>query len=104
MKNIDLKTETEIQKEIMDYLTLHGWEVYRMNSGTRAGTKLHKPGTPDLMIQKNGTTIWIEVKRPGEKPSVIQKKRHEEIRANGFKVFVVTSLDELLSYSTHAKT
>lgn len=101
MKAIDLKTETEIQKEIMDYLTLHGWVVYRMNSGRRAGTRLHDTGTPDLMAQKNGITIWIEVKRPGKKPTKAQLEAHQKIRDNGFKVYVVTSLKELLSYSTH---
>ena len=97
------KTETEIQKEIIDYLTQHGWDVYRMQSGRVSGVRLHKKFTPDLMALKNGVTIWIEVKKPNEKPTEGQRKRHEEIRKNGFKVFVVDSLEALLQYSNQRK-
>lgn len=89
-------TETEIQKQIIDHLTKQGWMVFRMNSGSRAGTRLHKKGTPDLMAQKDGETIWIEVKKPSGKLSPDQLKKHKEIRANGFIVIVAFSLQDVI--------
>ena len=87
-------TETEIQKQIIDYLKLSGWDVYRMNSGRKGGVTLHKKGTPDLLAMKKGLTIWVEVKQLGKKPTDIQIRRHEEIRQNGFNVFISTSLKQ----------
>lgn len=98
---IDLKTETEIQKEIIDYLKSIGFDVYRMNSGRKGGITLHTPGTPDLMAQRNGLTIWIEVKQPGKKPTKIQLKRHKEITENGFIVIVATSVEETQKHLKH---
>jgi Holliday junction resolvase len=100
---MDHKTETEIQKEIMDHLKSYSWDVYRMNSGRISGVRLHKKGTPDIMAQKDGVTIWIEVKKPNEIVPDHQLKDHAEKRNNGFKVFVVTSLEELLSHSNQSK-
>jgi hypothetical protein len=93
------KTETEIQSEITKYLEKNGFRVYRMNSGRVGGVRLHPTGTPDLLAMRRGISIWIEVKKPGEEPTGDQKRIHKELRADGFKVYVVCSLEELLSYS-----
>ena len=97
------KTETEIQKEIREYSESFGWDVYRMQSGRKGGVRLHKKSTPDLMAQRKGKTIWIEVKKPGEEPDEDQLERHEEIRANGFVVLVVCSVEKLRRCSTNGK-
>jgi hypothetical protein len=46
-----------------------------------------KSGVPDIMGSLLGTAMGIEVKRPGKKPTPIQKKRMSEIaRTNGLAV------------------
>ena len=55
--------------------------------------KLVSPGTdgmPDRMILLPGCRIgFVEVKAPGKKPRALQVKRHEQLRALGFPVFVL---------------
>ena len=56
-------TESQIQKQIIDYLRTIGAIVFRMNSGsTRHNVKLAPPGTPDILAVLRTQTIWIEVK------------------------------------------
>lgn len=92
------KSETEIQAEIVKALIQFGYEVFRMNAGRKGGIKLHPNGTPDLLAQRKGHSVWIEVKRPGEEPTEDQLKRHKEIRDNGFPVYVFHSVDEMMEY------
>jgi len=51
-------------------------------------------GMPDrLILLPGGRLAFIEVKAPGCKPRPLQVRRHEVLRALGFKVFVLD--DEL---------
>ncbi len=97
------------QKRIIEYLTLRAWIVERMNSGkipAKYGTKtryihLHTTGTPDVQaIRKaaNGFTevLYVEVKRPGEKPTEEQQAQHERLREQaGARVIVATSWEDV---------
>ena len=101
--------EKVAQKQIMEYLTLRGWVVERMNSGkipAKYGTKtryisLHRTGTPDIQALKkspNGYTqvLYVEVKRPGEKPSEEQLAMHDVLRDKaGARVIVATSWEDV---------
>lgn len=88
-----MKTETEIQSEIREYLQLCGWTVYRMNSGRKGGMLLHRKGTPDLLAMRKGKSVFIEVKRPGYKPTKDQVEEHKRINDNGFAVVIADSID-----------
>ena len=61
--------------------------------------KLMSPGTdgmPDRMILMPGCQIgFVEVKAPGKKPRPLQVKRHKELRALGFPVFILDSSDQI---------
>ena len=61
--------ESEIRKEIMDYL----WYIKKIDSRlTHAGQIIPvNDGIPDIMgmFPGNGRTLGIEVKRPGEAPT-----------------------------------
>jgi len=101
--------EKVAQKQIMEYLTLRGWVVERMNSGkipAKYGTKtryisLHQAGTPDLQALRkapNGYTevLYVEVKRPGEKPTEVQLAQHERLREKaGARVIVATRWEDV---------
>ena len=101
--------EKVAQKQIMEYLTLRGWVVERMNSGkipAKYGGKtryirLHTTGCPDVQALRkapNGYTevLYVEVKRPGEKPTEVQLAQHERLREMaGARVIVATSWEDV---------
>ena len=51
-------------------------------------------GCPDLLILKDGKTIFCEVKRSGGVVSELQKYRQNQLIGNGFKSFIVFSLED----------
>lgn len=58
--------------------------------------KLVSPGTtgvPDRLCLKAGRAVFVEVKAPGLKPRPIQRRRMSQLRAQGFTVLVVDSVD-----------
>lgn len=50
-------------------------------------------GIPDLMAMKEGKTMFIEVKQEKGVLSELQKLRIEQIRKNGFEVFIWTDFN-----------
>lgn len=77
--------ESDIQRQIIDYLESLGWYVVKIIQTT-------KNGWPDLQAHKNGHTIFIEVKTAKGKVSELQKYRHEQLTNHGFFVIISTSL------------
>lgn len=58
--------------------------------------KLVSPGTtgvPDRICLKTGRVVFVEVKAPGKKPRPIQRRRMNQLQAQGFTVLVVDSID-----------
>ena len=53
-------------------------------------------GMPDrIVLLPKGRLAFVEVKAPGEKPRPLQLKRHRELRALGFMVFVLDDLERI---------
>jgi len=87
--------ESEIQKQILDYLTLKRIFHYRQNSGafvfTETGThkrrffKAGVLGAPDIICVINGQYVGIEVKAPKGKMSDHQKAFQQVLEAAGGK-------------------
>lgn len=51
-------------------------------------------GVPDrIVLLPHGKIAFVELKATGKKPRALQVKRHEELRALGFKVYVVDSYE-----------
>ncbi len=89
-----MKSETKLSKAIREQLEKCGFMVERIQSGSvrvRGGRmQLASKGTPDLhLVGLNG---WLEVKRPGEEPSEVQLRWHEQARGRGARVAVVESV------------
>ncbi len=61
----------------------------------RGGATMMIAGLPDLCIVLEGRAIFVEVKRPGGKPTKLQEHRMQEIRNAAGVCGVVTSLEEL---------
>lgn len=93
--------EQDIQNAILDTLARLGVFALRLNSGaikTQHGGMVRgcPAGTPDILSIINGAAVFFEVKRPGKKPTPIQEAMHERLRQSGARVYVVTSVDDLL--------
>lgn len=53
-------------------------------------------GVPDrLVLMPGGKMCFMELKAPGRKPRPLQVRRIKQLRALGFKVFVVDGKEEI---------
>lgn len=114
---MDTIPEKAIQSQIMGVLRYNGFYVQRMNSGgirmpytfrrgARAGSTKSNfirgtdPGTPDVMafkvIDGHIKLFFIEVKRPGNEPTFLQKSKMEQLTDHGAICFVATSVDDVV--------
>lgn len=61
--------------------------------------KFTSPGTagvPDrIILMPKGVIAFVEVKAPGETPRKIQLKRHRQLRALGFRVYVLDNPEQI---------
>jgi len=77
-----------------------GWLVWKMQI-------IGKRGCPDRwhFRRDHPKPVIIEYKKRGEKPDGIQRKRHDELRGQGYEVHVVVDHDharKLLKLGAHA--
>jgi len=76
--------ESKIQAKIIKRFTDEGYFVIKL-------IKTNKNGIPDLMILKDGKTIFIEVKKPMVgKLSKVQEYRIKELKEYGFETLILT--------------
>jgi hypothetical protein len=90
-------SETEIQREILEWLGQQGFLVWRNMSTTAHNhrrSKFHKLGLPDIFLVVNGIFIGIEVKKPGGVVSKAQVSFGDDLERNGARYFIVQSLFE----------
>lgn len=60
-------------------------------------------GVPDrIVILTLGRFCWVELKAPGKRPTVLQMRRHAELRLRGHKVVVLDSIDAVDAFVTEA--
>ena len=82
--------ENIIQRKVSDYFKTNGWLVVKIIQCTLNGW-------PDLQAHKNGKTIFIETKAEKGIVSPLQFYRHEQLIKQGFEVYVIHNLNELLN-------
>lgn len=58
------------------------------------GSQYSLAGIPDVLCVRGGRAVWMEAKRPGEKPTRIQMRRMEELTSAGCPCAVITSAGE----------
>lgn len=100
-------SESDIQKQIIEYLNLKGHYVWRNNTG---GTPyiykgkqrfIHygKKGSSDILgVAKDGKIIAIEVKRPGNNLTPEQTWFLGEINGRGGYGIFAYSLDDVIRF------
>ena len=53
-------------------------------------------GVPDrIILMKNGTVAFVEVKQKGKKPRPLQELRMKQIRRLGFKVYILDEKEKI---------
>lgn len=79
-------TEQKIQKKIIDKLESEGNYVIKL-------IQTNKNGIPDLLVLPPSCgAFFIEVKRPGGKPSKLQEYRMKELSNHGIECTVKDSV------------
>lgn len=84
-----LESEKRLEAELFRRVKLMGGHALKFSSHTETGY-------PDrLVLMPGGKVYWVELKSEKEKPRLLQKIRHDELRSLGFKVFVIDTMDKL---------
>ena len=79
--------ESVIQSKIVNEAKKNGYIVLKV-------VKCNMNGYPDLTLFKDNKTIFIEVKNEKGIQSELQKYVQKQLEKEGFKYFLVRSLDE----------
>lgn len=98
--------EREIQQQVIDYLLLRRFRVLRQNTGAlRIGRRLVRfgqPGSADLLVilpalpdLPRAGLAAVEIKRPGNRPTVLQRAWLDDMTSEGVCCWVVSSVDEV---------
>lgn len=82
--------ESAIQNKIMKALLLKGAVVNKTIG-------MSKAGWPDIIGVYKGYFIGVEVKRPGQKATMLQEFKLNELQSAGAYVCVATSVNEALA-------
>ncbi len=80
--------ESLIQKKVIQYLEKNGWYVIKL-------IQTNKNGIADLCVLKDSVVVFIEVKRPGLKPSLLQAFRARQLAQKGFTTLIVHDIKEI---------
>ena len=75
--------EKTIERELVKRVKEEGGIAYKFTSPNRRSV-------PDrLCLLPGGKILFVECKAPGKKPTKLQAREHERLRAMGFEVVVV---------------
>jgi len=108
---VRLEKECDIQQRIVDLLEAAGamvvenrsqkWDALATARAARnSAARQRAKGQVDLIVAlPGGGTLWIEVKRPGEKPTIDQVQHHAGLRILGHLVIVATGHEEILAWA-----
>lgn len=82
--------ESDIRRQIQDYLRWSGWFVYYNLQGLGC-----YPGLSDLVAVKNGEVVNIEIKTKRGRQSEKQKAFQNDIEKAGGKYLLARSLEDI---------
>lgn len=82
--------ERYIEQQLVKAVRKRGGLCEKWNSGTA--------GWPDrIILFPDEKAAFCELKAPGEKPRKLQTHRHGQLRALGFKVYVIDNIGQIES-------
>lgn len=86
-------TESEIQAQIKQYLTLRGWFCFKIHQSA-----LSYKGIADLYACKDGRSVWIEVKTPKGKQSDHQKSFEDNLQRQCVRYIIMRDLEDAVKF------
>lgn len=98
------QSEQQIQRQIIDYLTLHGWYAYKQDSiGTydpvkNCYRKASSKGKSDIIAIRKGIVLFIECKSENGKQTSDQIYFESMIKSHGGNYFVARSIEDVQNY------
>ena len=84
-------TETDIRRQVRDYLRIKGWFCFHVLQGL--GCYL---GVTDLIAVRDGRVIFIELKTARGRQSDYQRKFQADLEAAGGEYVLCRGVDDLL--------
>lgn len=78
--------ERDIEKYLKMRVTDAGGEIRKVRW-------IGRNGAPDRRIMLRGYCAWVELKAPGEVPTLQQQREHSRMRQHGEVVWVIDSLE-----------
>ena len=93
-------SESEIQKQIVDWLKIEEAIIFRMNAGKTTKNVTPVPnGTPDLLVvTKQGFVCWIEVKTAKGKLRDSQIDMICSLKERKQEILIARSLEQVQEY------
>lgn len=85
-------TETDIRRQVRDYLRIRGWFVFHILQG---GVGVYR-GITDLIAVKDGRVIFLELKTRTGRQSEHQKKFQADIETHGGEYVLSRGVDDLM--------
>lgn len=84
-----MANEKALERKFSNEIIALGGRSYKLSA-------IYVAGLPDRMaLLPNGVMFFAEIKSTGKKPTPIQKLIHKRLRALGFAVYVIDSLESL---------
>lgn len=83
-------TESDIQRQIKEYLQWHGWLVVKIHQSLGS-----YKGIADLYALKDGRHVWIEVKTQKGRLSEHQEKFRRDVISHGGKYIVARGIEDV---------
>ncbi len=78
------RTEARYWAVLRELLRRQGWFAVKTWGGP-----YQRPGLPDVLVVANGRAVFLELKRPGSRPTELQEATMEELELAGALVRVV---------------
>lgn len=80
--------EKEIERDVCKFAKSKGWLYYKFSS-------INNRGVPDrIFIAPGGRIIFVEFKRPGNKPTSLQTFVHDTLKRQGCTVWIVDNVED----------
>lgn len=82
--------ESTIESAIVRYARRQGIRCVKLNG-------MHDRGKADQMMLYRGRVMFMEMKRPGGKPTALQLKWQRELTADGFTSLIIDNIKDGLA-------
>ena len=87
-----MESEKILEKNLREMVKNVGGHALKFASHTEIGY-------PDrLVLMPQGKCYWVELKSEKEKPRLVQRLRHEELRNLGFSIYVIDNTLKLNNF------